>query len=59
MPYGRKKASRKKRRNRTVTESSSRARIVAKTSMTGIWTTPNSSTRPTPDQKDGSEKTWP
>ena len=53
MPYGRKKASRKKRLKRTVTESSSSARTVAKTSMTGIWTTPNSSTRPTPCRNDG------
>ena len=58
MPYGRKNASRKKRLNRTVTESSSSASTVAKISITGIWTTPNRSTRPTPRRNDESEKTW-
>ena len=57
MPYGRKNAQPPQRLNRAATESSSSARIVANSSMTGIWTTPNSSTRPTPRRNDGSENT--
>lgn len=57
-PYGRKKALRKKGTARALALSSSSARAVASTIISGIWTAPKASTRPKPVRNRSSESAW-